>query len=432
MLDWLVIGGGPHGVHTTLRLIGEAGVPRDAIRILDDEQRLLARWRRSTSNTGMRFLRSPSVHHIDLSSASLDRFAKGRGRRVKRPFTRPYSRPALELFDRHCDDVIERSQLEDLHVWGRANRLDLATDAVQVDFEDLAHGGRVGAIRARHVVLAIGAPREPMWPDWARRAVASATRSPESDSAERVRHVFDPGFELVDDAGDSAIAVIGAGITGAQVALRLARQGRRVMLISRHGIRVNQFDSDPGWQGPKNMAAFSRLGDLGERRDRIRAARHRGSMPPDVHAELLLALADGTIELMEGAEVKSAHLSGSHVSLDLEGQRMRADRVLLATGFPSRRPGGAWLDEAVDAFRLPCAACGYPIVDRGLRWHPRLLVTGALAELELGPVSRNLSGAQRAGDRIVAVAQQMDGPRLLPEMDETSEPPGGAPSRERP
>ncbi len=88
----------------------------------------------------------------------------------------------------------------------------------------------------------------------------------------------------------------------------------------------------------------------------------------------------------------------------LDGRTIRADRVLLATGFPSRRPGGAWLDEAVDALRLPCAACGYPIVDRGLRWHPRLLVTGALAELELGPVARNLSGAQRAGESIVAVA----------------------------
>ena len=79
MLDWLVIGGGPHGVHTALRLIGEAGVPFDGVRILDDEQHLLARWRRSTRSTGMRYLRSPSVHHIDLSSASLSRFANGRG-----------------------------------------------------------------------------------------------------------------------------------------------------------------------------------------------------------------------------------------------------------------------------------------------------------------------------------------------------------------
>ena len=32
-------------------------------------------------------------------------------------------------------------------------------------------------------------------------------------------------------------------------------------------------------------------------------------------------------------------------------------------------------------------------------------VDGALAELEIGPVSRNLSGAMRAGERIAAVAR---------------------------
>ncbi len=37
MLDWLVIGGGPHGVHAAARLIGEAGISRDKVRILDDE-----------------------------------------------------------------------------------------------------------------------------------------------------------------------------------------------------------------------------------------------------------------------------------------------------------------------------------------------------------------------------------------------------------
>ncbi len=408
MLGWLVIGGGPHGVHAALRLIGEAGVPRDAVRILDDEERLLARWRRSTRNTGMTYLRSPAVHHIALASASLSRFAHGRGRGVKKPFTRPYSRPALELFDLHCEDVIERHGLEALHIRGRATGLDMATDRARVRFEDLADGGRSGDIHARHVILAIGAPREPDWPVWARRAVAASAEATEAAPVDRIRHVFDPGFDLVDDANERSIAVIGAGLSGAQVALRLARAGRRVLLISRHPVRVRQFDSDPGGQGPKKMSGFARLNDPDERRRQIRAARHRGSMTPEVHAALRVAAADGTIELVEDTEVLSACLSDRQVSLELEGRRVRTESVLLATGFPAHRPGGAWLDEAVDALQLPCAACGYPIVDRGLRWHPRLFVTGPLAELEIGPVSRNLSGAQRAGDRIAAVARQME------------------------
>ncbi len=404
MLDWLVIGGGPHGVHAALRLIGEADAPPEGVRILDDEPRLLMRWRRCTRNTGMEFLRSPAVHHIDLSSASLHRFAKRRGRRMEKPFTRPYFRPALDLFDLHCDDVIERNQLQDLHVRGRASGLDLQGEGVRVEYQEM-NGDRTEAIGARRVILAIGAPQEPEWPDWAREAVASLEAS-SGGHAERIRHVFDPGFELVDDPAERAIAVVGAGISGAQVALRLAREGRRVFLISRHALRVEQFDSDPGWQGPMNMGGFARLDDPNERREEIRAARHRGSMPPEVHAALRSAVADETIELVEEAEVESARVEGQQVSLELGRHGIRVDRVLLATGFPGHRPGGAWLDDAVDTFELPCAACGYPIVDRGLRWHPRLLVTGALAELELGPVSRNLSGAQRAGDRIVAVAKQ--------------------------
>ena len=76
--------------------------------------------------------------------------------------------------------------------------------------------------------------------------------------------------------------------------------------------------------------------------------------------------------------------------------------MLLATGFEPQRPGGALVDRLAEEHRLPCAACGYPEVDTALRWHPRLFVAGPLAELELGPVARNIAGARRAGERLVA------------------------------
>ena len=34
-LQWLIVGGGIHGVHIAARLIGEAGVDRSKIRIID-------------------------------------------------------------------------------------------------------------------------------------------------------------------------------------------------------------------------------------------------------------------------------------------------------------------------------------------------------------------------------------------------------------
>jgi len=398
MLDWLVIGGGPHGVHVAARLLGEADVPRDKVRILDDEDVLLARWRRSTRNTGMRFLRSPAVHHLDLSSASLRRFAEaGKAQHKCQPFTRPYSRPSLDLFDRHSDDVIAKARLGELHIKGRANALEIADDHVRVGLEDGA-----SALEARYVVLSLGAPREPEWPAWARRAAESAT---DQGHPSAIEHIFAPGFDLDDNPGHDVIAVVGAGISGAQVALRCAEEGRHVLLVSRTPLRVHQFDSDPGWQGPKNMASFSRIQDPNVRRQKISEARHRGSVPPDVQAALRCAISEGSIQHLEGVEVEAAEFEAGRFRLSVGERELAADRVLLATGFAGRRPGEGWLDDAIETHGLPCADCGFPIVDRGLRWHPRVLVTGALAELEIGPVSRNISGAMRAGERIAAVAR---------------------------
>jgi hypothetical protein len=54
--------------------------------------------------------------------------------------------------------------------------------------------------------------------------------------------------------------------------------------------------------------------------------------------------------------------------------------------------------------RTPFAARGYPIVDKALRWHPRIHVTGPLAELELGPAARNIVGARMTAERLIAHA----------------------------
>ena len=64
-------------------------------------------------------------------------------------------------------------------------------------------------IEARHVVLAIGAPQEPAWPEWARSAAPPLPSVTGPASTARIRHIFDPGFELVDDPHDAVIAVVG-------------------------------------------------------------------------------------------------------------------------------------------------------------------------------------------------------------------------------
>ena len=135
-LDWLIIGGGIHGVHIAARLLGDAAVAPEGLRIVDPGQRLLERWRTSTATTGMTHLRSPSVHHLDLNPWALQRFAGKRQHWKPGSFAAPYDRPALALFNAHCDQVIESFALDDLHVRSRAVTCLVDCDGVRVGLSD--------------------------------------------------------------------------------------------------------------------------------------------------------------------------------------------------------------------------------------------------------------------------------------------------------
>ena len=351
--------------------------------------RLLAHWRSCAATTGMTHLRSSGVHHLDLDPFSLLHFAGKRKKRKRRKtglFAPPYDRPALALFNAHCDRVVETFGLANLHIQDRATKCSVDRDGVGVQLSS----GR--EIAAQHLVLAIGASEQPEWPDWAPRSHA------------RVHHVFEPGFDGW-PASSETVVVIGGGISAVQVALRLVEEGHRVHLVSRHALRQHQFDSDPGWLGPKCMERFHRERDFDRRRTLIAEARHKGSVPPDVRRALRRSIAGGQLLWHEG-EVERFDAHRDVLALRLATHsRLEAERVLLATGFASTRPGGSMVDALIASASLPCARCGYPIVDSALRWHPRIHVSGPLAELELGPASRNIVGARLAGDRLVKAAK---------------------------
>lgn len=384
-LDWLIIGGGIHGVHIAARLIGDARVAPERLRIVDPAPRLLDRWHTCTEATGMTFLRSPSVHNIDLKPLSLKKFARRQSQQAVRQFAPPYDRPALPLFNAHCDHVIESFGLHTLHISDRAVACDIDCEHVRVQ---LSSGQELTAGR---LVLALGASEQPAWPDWAPRDHA------------RVSHIYEAGFSGWPEAPETVV-VLGGGITAGQVALRLTRDGHRVHMVSSHDLREHQFDSDSGWLGPKYMEGFRREPSLERRRTLITKARHLGSVPPGVHRALRRAIGSGALGWYRGTVTRMAS-TGDGIELQLDsGTALEAHRLILATGFASRRPGGALLDEMIASAALPCASCGYPVADAALRWHPRVHVSGPLAELELGPTARNIAGARQAGDRIVTSA----------------------------
>lgn len=365
--EWLIVGAGLHGAHIAIRLL-EGGVPPSDIVLLDSRP-LFHRWRERTSRLQMSHLRSPSVHHIGAAPFDLEQFA-GKRRRRSHGFRGPYSRPALSLFDAHCDRVASDYALHAMLYRAHATGCEIESSRVTV------HCACGASVRTKKAVLAIGVTA-PARPD----GVCS-----------HARHVFDERSVELPERSAEPVVVLGAGVTGAQLALALVARGNRVELVSRHALRVASFDSDPCWIGPSCMEGFRREHCPKARRRIINRARNRGTMPADVKRALVRAREQGSIEIRAGRPI---------VATDLD----RREHVFLATGFSPKRPGGPLVDHLIHKGGFPVAPCGYPLVDTQLRWQPRVFVTGALAELELGPAARNIAGARRAAERMVETTQ---------------------------
>lgn len=85
--------------------------------MLEPHAKPLARWGRFTASTGMEFLRSPSVHHLDVHPFALEHFAKGpECRRMKKPYAWPYDRPALALFQAHVRHLVRTHDLQEVRL----------------------------------------------------------------------------------------------------------------------------------------------------------------------------------------------------------------------------------------------------------------------------------------------------------------------------
>ena len=383
MLQMLIIGGGIHGTHLAHRLLKQTPITHDEIRILDPHEELLHEWWRCTGNCGMHYLRSPSVHHIDINPFSLDKFALLPENRQASNFIAPKDRPSVGLFHKHCRMVIDTHRLESLLIPGRALEMKNHSDHVSVVTED-------DTIDARMILLAVGMNNQPLWPNWATQL---------KEQGAPIHHVFDPDFCLNATQNQGPIAVVGSGISGAQLALHLAEKGfDDVLLVSRRAIQVSNFDFDPGWLGPKYMDRFSRQ-SVDERRQHITTARMKGSIPQDTKTLIESATAREQITCIVDDITDATFKSGSVLLSGRQGQ-YACQQVLLATGFREEPPGNGLITQAIKEFHLKTAPCGFPAIGPSLRWHERIFVSGPLSELQIGPCARNIAGARHAGRRI--------------------------------
>jgi hypothetical protein len=131
-------------------------------------------------------------------------------------------------------------------------------------------------------------------------------------------------------------------------------------------------------------------------------------MPRDVYRTLRSLQNKQSLTIIEDEiDAESITEDNQHMSVCLRHSRewINAGSMVLANGFEPSLPGGDWLQSLIRQENLLCADCGYPIVSKTLEWCSHLFVSGALAELEVGPAARNVSGARMAAERIVTSVQ---------------------------
>ena len=486
-IPWLIVGGGIHGVHIAARILGSGAVNLDNICIIDANDNLLHTWKYRTATTGMHYLRSSAGYHLDLDENSLrlrfssnpatenekrsysgTRHVQSRKRRKKKhkslskscgviqqEFSNDYSRPRLDIFNKHSDLVISKYKLDKIHQKGIVTGIHPCDENVQVEVQIPSATGAYCddqsiIYTAEHIILALGND-DPSYVEWSSKDdIDSGLVTHLLD--EKAIHSSENNDLLSIDTKTYDIAIVGGGITAAHKALELVDKKKNpgsespsignIHLISRHPLIEQQFDTHQDWMmdkaaskrsekvggygTPRRQRIFSKLTCWKERRMMIAKERVPGTVTPAVNRGingLRYAIENGDIRWHQ-AEIldkklmalESNHTNGNiahyvknhRIELSLSsGGKIETDKILLATGFGKKPPGGKLLDDLIENAGLEVSAfCGYPIVDQYLLWHPRIYVSGALAELELGPSARNIAGARLAAERILESFQK--------------------------
>jgi thioredoxin reductase len=384
MKKLIIIGGGIQGCTLAVHLLKMEKIKRKDLMIIDKNAKPLQNWTRCTETISMPFLRSPSVHHLDVNPFSLEKFLK-REDYNKGHFYGYYDRPSLEMFNHHCQSLIDEVELMDS--WQQSSVSGLERN----ENHWVVRTNEGKTYKSEKIVLAIGLSEHPYWPEWAYEAKVKKAR---------VHHVFQKALLNLNELIPK-VTVVGGGITAAHLTLKLMTLfPGEVNMIYRKELQIHTFDSDPGWQGPMYMDNFQKNKDYQSRRKMIIEARHKGSITKELYHRLNKAEREGKIKLVKD-EVTSFSVDTSTLHCQ-SGLTLNAGTIILATGFQSAPPGIEWLENTINQERLNCAECGYPIVSPAtLEWGEELFVMGPLAELEIGPVARNIAGARRAVARIL-------------------------------
>ena len=394
----LIVGGGIHGTFLSHLLSHHLGITDHVV--VDRYAKPLHVWNRHTRACGMTHLRSPSAHNLEVDYRALRRFAARENWPATGTFVPPYARPSLALFDAHCRAVIHHRGLEQFRRRATVEGIRLHDDRVEVHTNE-------GVLVAGTAILALGREHALCVPKWAAALpqdqithLFSPSLAPSGAPVDSIQTVAPVPSNTA--SAEAGVVIVGAGVSGVQRAIAESH-AQVVTLVTEKPVQVRRFDSDPCYIGPKCYERFLAEPDYSVRRKMIAEARYPGTIPEDLAEPLHRAIETGRIKLIVGRVETAAEgpICGQITLFLSNGKTVFASQVILATGFGRELP--PLVEQLGETANLARHIDGFPILDRNLRWHPRLVVTGIPAELELGPSAPNIVGAINAAKRIIPI-----------------------------
>ncbi|RKO91278.1 hypothetical protein BDK51DRAFT_16881 [Blyttiomyces helicus] len=434
-----------------------AATPRElSILVLDKGAgKWMHQWRRGFEALEISHLRSPMFFHPDPSDPdALKAFALREGRekelveiegvvsrmvskheqKKKRYVKRKplgsnvnerdrcqYFTPSSTLFCDFCDEVIDRYNLANIIQQGDVR--DIQHTVHPATSESIFHvslsDGR--ASTSRYVVLALGAATIPNIP----RPPIGEERCAMCHSSEVIARGFVvcPALqEKINRGEETCVALVGGGLTSAQIADVLLRKGvSHVYLICRGHLKVKHFDFPLTWLGKyKNLhhADFWSQQDPAARVAMIREARNGGSITPAYHAILQSHRAAKRLTIKPHTTVADQTWCSASRNWNIHlapatgpAKTICCDHVYWATGSTVSIGDLPFLANFRAAHPIELC-CGFPCITRDLQWRPDvpLFVVGGYAALEIGPAAFNLLGSRSGAERIVRrMGEMMEG-----------------------
>ena len=349
--DVCILGAGPHGLAAAVHL--RRARPDLPLVAIDPAGAWMAGWHEQFARAEIDALRSPIVHHPAPDPYELSDYADRYG--LPRSGL-PYDPPTTVSFASFCADLAASAELEPPSA-ARAESIRREGRGVVVSTDR-------GEVRAAHLIVATNPHRRAI-PEWVWPLLGAR--------AGLVVYGTDVDLRDVGDLDGQRIAVVGGGLTAAHLACGAATRGADVHLVTRRPVETRDFDTDPGWLGPKFLRDFNGDDNPISRLRTAAAARGGGTIPRWMRARLDAHVDDDRLALVEGRAVRAAGIDtdGSGVLALDDGTTIRVDRIWLATGTEADLGASRCLDEL--AADVPVLH-GLPITDDSLRVGPH---TGA-------------------------------------------------------